>query len=141
MKIHELFSKRQKQLRGEVPDVYRYDDIPQELRVQIVRIWRAVLVDSRYGSDASQVYKFLHQKLSYEYGRFTLDQRDDSTYHGGRNDSYDVTTVINFFLGTDDIERAVDVIELAFQCVDQDVRYNSNGYFSHESRPTKQLMN
>ena len=28
MKIHKLFSKRQKQLRGEVPDVYQYKTIP-----------------------------------------------------------------------------------------------------------------
>ena len=55
MKIYELFSKRQKRLRGEVTDVYQYEDIPQELRVQIVRIWQAVLRDSRYGNDAHQV--------------------------------------------------------------------------------------
>ena len=35
MKDYELFSKRQKQLRGEVPEVYQYEDIPQKLRVQI----------------------------------------------------------------------------------------------------------
>ena len=37
--IFSLFSKRQKQLRGEIPDVYTYDVIPQPLRVQIVHIW------------------------------------------------------------------------------------------------------
>lgn len=38
MKIYELFSKRQKRLRGEVPDVYQYETIPPELRVQVVHI-------------------------------------------------------------------------------------------------------
>ncbi len=38
MAIVELFSKRQKKLRGEVPDIYQYEDIPQKLRVQIVHI-------------------------------------------------------------------------------------------------------
>ena len=139
MKIYELFSKRQKRLQGEVPDVYRYDDISQELRVQIVHIWRAVLRDSRYSGDAHQVYKSLHQKLSYEYGKFTLDQDGDSSYHSVRNDSYHVTTVINFFLGTDDIERAIDVIELSFQCIDQDVRYNRNRSFSPRISPDEAI--
>ena len=138
MKIYELFSKRQKRLRGEVPDVYQYETIPQELRVQIVHIWRSVLRD-RYTDDAKQVYESIHQKLSYEYGKFTLDQNGNSDYHRIRNDSYDVTTVINFFLGTDDIERAVDVIELAFQCVDQDVRSNRNGYFSPRISPDEAI--
>lgn len=137
MKIYELFSKRQKRIRGEVPDVYQYETIPHELRVQIVRIWRAVLRD-RYNEDARQVYEFLNQKLSYEYGKFTLDQSEDysnSDYHRSRNDFYDVTTVINFFLGTDDMERAIDVIELSFRYIDQDVRYNRNGYFNPSISP------
>jgi hypothetical protein len=40
MPIFDLFSKRQKRLRGEVPGVYTYDQIPQTLRVQIVHIIR-----------------------------------------------------------------------------------------------------
>lgn len=123
MKIYELFSKRQKRLRGEVPDVYQYDDIPQELRVQIVHIWRAVL------KDEYSVYESFHQQLSYEYGKFTLDQDSDSSYHSVRDDSYHVTTVINFFLRADDIERAIDVIELSFRFIDPEVRHNHHAYF------------
>lgn len=37
--IFDLFSKRQKKLRGDVPDVYVYDNIPNALRVQIIHIW------------------------------------------------------------------------------------------------------
>ena len=29
--VFNLFSKRQKEQRGEIPDVYIYDDIPQKL--------------------------------------------------------------------------------------------------------------
>ena len=43
MAIFDLFSKRQKKLRGEAPDVYSYDEIPNALRVQIVHIWQDVL--------------------------------------------------------------------------------------------------
>jgi len=38
MPIFDLFSKRQKRLRGDVPDVFVYDDVPQPLRVQLVQI-------------------------------------------------------------------------------------------------------
>ncbi len=134
MKIYELFLKRQKRLRGEVPDIYQYEIIPQELRVQIVHIWRAVLRD-RYTDDARQVYELLHQELSYAYGKFTLDQDGDSSYHSVHNDSYHVTTVINFFLSTDDIERAIDVIELSFRFIDQDVRHNRHRYFRPSVSP------
>ena len=137
MKIYELFSKRQKKLRGEVPDVYQDETIPQELRVQIVHIWRAVLRD-RYTGDARQVYEVLHQELSYEYGKFTLDQDSDSSYHSVRDDSY-VTTVINFFLRTDDMERAIDVIELSFRFIDQDVRDNRNHSFFPQISPDEAI--
>lgn len=38
MKVFDLFSKRQKRIRGEMPDVYQYETIPSELRVQIIHI-------------------------------------------------------------------------------------------------------
>lgn len=38
MPIFDIFSKRQKRLRGETPDVYQYDTLPDGLRVQVVRI-------------------------------------------------------------------------------------------------------
>ena len=38
MTIISTFSKRQKVLRQEVPDVHYYDKIPTELRVQIVHV-------------------------------------------------------------------------------------------------------
>ena len=44
MKINELFSKRQKRIRGEVPDVYKYKTIPEELRIQVV-----LYLDGRLG--------------------------------------------------------------------------------------------
>ena len=38
MNVVDIYSKRQKRLRGEVPDVYQYETIPIELRVQVVHI-------------------------------------------------------------------------------------------------------
>jgi hypothetical protein len=40
----DIFSKRQKKLRGDVPDVYTYDTIPKPLKFQIIYIWKDTLV-------------------------------------------------------------------------------------------------
>jgi len=39
MPIFDLFSKRRKRQKGEMPDVYVYNKIPETLKVQIVHIW------------------------------------------------------------------------------------------------------
>ena len=39
----DIFSKRQKRLRGEMPGVYRYDTLPSELRTQVLRILERAL--------------------------------------------------------------------------------------------------
>ena len=130
---YELFSKRQKRLRGEIPDVYQYETIPHELRVQIVHIWQTVLTNRHYDI-AQQAYEFFHDTLSYEYGKFTLDQSDDFGSHRGR-DSFYYAVVIEFFLHISDLERAIDVIELSFRFIDQDVRHNRQGYFRPNVSP------
>src|SRR3972149_1808111 len=75
MAIFDLYSKRQKRLRGEVPDVYTYDDIPKPVRVQIVHIWKDSLGDEdeyyRY-DEVKQSYKFIVETLRREYGVFKL---------------------------------------------------------------------
>ena len=125
MKGYELFSKRQKRLRGEVPDVYQYEDIPQELRVQVVHIWRDVLRTTRSGftsgfyEDAYRAYYTFHDVLCREYGMFELG--DGHQPHPQR--------VIDYFIGAKETERALDVIEVSFQYIDKDVRDNPSDYF------------
>ena len=76
MSIFDLFSKRQKALRGDVPDVYSYDAIPQPMKVQIVHIWNDTLGDgSEYYSSSlgtKEAYKFIVETLCREYGVFSL---------------------------------------------------------------------
>ena len=38
MGVMDIFSKRQRRMRGEVPDVYKYDDLPSGFRTQVVFI-------------------------------------------------------------------------------------------------------
>ena len=113
----KLFSERQKELRGEVPDVYKYDTIPRELREQVIHIWReafgepepAAMGELYYPDDTAAAYEFIHKTLIYHYGEPTLGAARDS----------DFKAVHSFFLETEEIEKAIDVIELSFQYMQQ----------------------
>ncbi len=115
MAIFDLFSKRQKKLRAEVPDIFTYDDIPQPLRVQIVHIIKDVIGEDRYSNDhhANDVYEFLQQALCREYGVFHLGKSYNDSPQG---------QVLNFLLQTTENDKALDVIELSFRYFDKVLR-------------------
>jgi len=119
MKIVNLFSKRQRELRGEIPDVYVYDDIPNPLRVQIIHIIRdAIGVDTYSSAHATQIYQLVKNTLCREYGLFELTRNARSVDE----------SIFNFFLAEPSVEKALDVIELFFKLIDIHVRarYPSN---------------
>ena len=111
MAIVDLFSKRQKRLRGDIPDVYIYDELPGPLRVQIVHLWsRALDKRGQYGQVSS--YDTIASILCEEYGYFRLP---GEKYPSNRHDE-----LIAFFLGETDIERVLDAIELSFRYINYD---------------------
>ncbi len=120
MTIFDLFSKRQKRLRGEVPDVYTYDSIPNRLRVQIVHIWRdSIGNENEYYDENKGVkrgYKFIVETLCREYGVFRLTDREYGDRYGSR--SY-IRELFEFFLQEEDAEKTLDVIELSFRVIDR----------------------
>ena len=109
MSVADIFSKRQKRLRGEVSDVYQYETISHELRVQIVHIMNDVGQLIHYSDGAAKVYAFIHDTLCREYGIFELVKDAESNYDA----------VVDFLLQTEEIEKAIDVIELFFQQTNQ----------------------
>jgi len=113
--IFDLFSKRQKQLRGDVPDVYTYEDIPDPLRVQIVHIWKDTIgtenLNLNRNLNVQQGYEFIVTTLCREYGLFKLPGSND---YGQRE--Y-MTELVEYFLNTEDIEKTLDAIELSFQFI------------------------
>jgi HEPN domain-containing protein len=116
MMIFDLFSKRQKRLRGEVPEVYVYDDIPTALRIQIVHIWRDALGDlKKYDTPVEGAYKLVHDTLCREYGLFALAS--------GREAS---ERLIEFLLSEKNTERVLDAVELSFRYVERVA--SDNGY-------------
>ncbi|MDD2660177.1 MAG: hypothetical protein PHY54_10960 [Methylococcales bacterium] len=118
MAIFDLFSKRQKRLRGDVPDVYTYDNLPNALRVQIMHIWTDALGnsdqfnDSYYHYGVKNAYKLIVETLCREYGVFNLWEPD--RYQ--REINY-IIELFNFFLSENDIEKSIDAIELSFKVI------------------------
>jgi hypothetical protein len=112
--IFDLFSKRQKKLRGEMPDVYQYDEIPQTLRVQIVHIWMDTLgnAENYWKGKAHEAYEFIVNTLCKEYGVFKLPGAEK---FGNRD--Y-LNELANTFLQEKNIDRCLDAIELSFKIVD-----------------------
>ena len=117
MPIFDLFSKRAKANRGEVPDVYQYDEMPHPLRVQIVHIVNDALgPGDSHLSIRAEILQTIHDTLCREYGVFTLGNEDRL-----RGVDYD-TDLYKHFLNESDIERALDFVELAFKVIDTTCR-------------------
>ena len=57
MPVEDIFSQRRKRLRGEVSDVYQYENIPEALRVQIVYIMKDAFEIIKHDSRANKVYE------------------------------------------------------------------------------------
>ncbi|WP_213876165.1 hypothetical protein [Pseudomonas sp. dw_358] len=118
MGLFDLFSKRQRRARGEVPDVYQYEEIPDKLRNQIVHIWMETLgTPQQWGGGAAEAWPMICKILCREYGVFSLS---GGARQSSRKDS--VGEVVNFFLQVKDVEQALDVIELTFKVIDSSTR-------------------
>ena len=132
MTVFDLFSKRQKKLRGEAPDVYTYDNIPEPLRVQIVHIWQdalgnAVEYNDAYGGHVFQAYQLIVDTLRREYGLFELPpgnhHYEDRSYH---------SELVKFVLQEQDTEKIMDTVELSFRIIDQFTR--APNYYLHRQQ-------
>lgn len=108
MAVLNIFSKRQKRLRGETHDTYRYDVIPDQLRVQIVHILEET-VDHLYRGyprwQPLDTYAGIAKALRREYGVFRLAASEYA------NDKQDV---LEFVLREESAERVLDVVEVSF---------------------------
>ena len=117
MPIVDVFSKRQKKIRGGTPDVYSYDDLPGPLRVQIVQIWWAELgtndeyYNKFYFTEVKSTYDLIVHTLRHEYGVFQLVDKS-------RVKQSPVDEFCNFFLNEEDVEKALDAVEMGFRGIE-----------------------
>lgn len=127
MPISDIFSKRQKKKLGNVPDVFQYNDLPKEFRVQVVHILRDAIglpQNSFEGlsGDAHEVYKTIHDLLCREYGLFSLVNNPDGNF---------ANSIFNFFLNAD-TDKSLDLIELSFRVISN----LENNYSYHRNAGT-----
>ncbi len=129
MAIFDLFSKRQKRLRGEMPDVYTYAKIPQPLKVQIVHIIEDALGKDNYINEThvEEIYEFLHKTISREYGVFRLGKSYNESHQ---------QQLINYFLQTEKTDEVIDIIELSFKYIDKSIRED---YWRHKQQTNPKL--
>ena len=116
MPIYDIYSKRSRKVKGDVPEVYVYDDLPNPLRVQIVQIWTECLEKpNKYNRSAQQVdkcYKNIVEILQREYGVEKLPS-------GNRAYDYSYDELRQFFHETTEVDKALDVVELVCQLIDE----------------------
>ena len=126
MAIIDLFSKRQKVLRKEVPDVYEYAQIPQPLRVQIAHILRDLFGrPTPYDtSGCTAAFTQIEQLLCREYGLFKFPSIPNNFEESADE------RVIQFLLTEPDHERVLDAVEVSFSFL----TYLLRSHFEWQSR-------
>jgi len=106
MAIFETFSKRQKKIIGGYSDVFTYDSIPDQLRIQICHIWNQSLgIGRRDYMGENPVYRKLEEDLAAEFGLFSLGNKLRGTQEA----------FISFFVESATTEQALDMIEMSFR--------------------------
>ena len=123
MPIFELFSKRMARLQNPQPEVYRYDDIPRAMRVQIIHIWGDGLGnperDGDFTGNVRPTYQNIVDALRREYGVFKLIE---TTFDpNDRRLAY--SELCDFFLKTKDVTKVLDIIEITLKVIDGGTRY------------------
>ena len=113
MPIYDLFSKRQRVLEGKVPDVYSYDEIPQQLRVQILHILGDALgheTDDPYYDPSMGPYRHIHDVLCRELGLRRLGRDVPPNMDTAENR-------IRQFIGTGTTLEVLDAVEICFRVI------------------------
>ena len=116
MPIYDIYSKRLRKMKGDVPEVYVYDDLPKPLRVQIVQIWTECLEKpdrfTMAGQQIDECYKDIVKILQREYGVNKLPS-------GNRAYEYSYDELRDFFYETTEVDKVLDVVELVCQLIDE----------------------
>jgi hypothetical protein len=115
MGIFETFSKRRKkQERAGKADPLRYDNIPIELRRQIIMIWVDAIGPfdrSGYAEEANSNWTFILKTMTRELGQFNLG-----------NHRMDPFEQCESFLQQASTDGFLDLVELSFKIIDRCVR-------------------
>ncbi len=115
MPVYDIYSKRKKQQEqvGQ-PDVYKYDEIPEGLRNQIIYIWRTAIGTWREGSydysnePPDNIWIAIHDILCRELGLSSLGRKGDKPF----------TKCCTFLLEESNIDNILSLIEVSFRMIE-----------------------
>ena len=115
MPIANLYSHRKRVAEGQTPDVFAYDELSRELRVQIIHIWRdAIGPYYQYGDfeaknqlENNEAWELIHKTIAREHGLFSL----------GDKHRIDNSCEL-YLLKTTSVDAALDLIEATFFYID-----------------------
>jgi hypothetical protein len=104
MPIHDLYSKRQKRIQGEVPEVFQYENFSERFRVQVMYILRDLSSD--ISINRKEYFQKIHDNLCREYGLNNLLDRETPRLHESK--------IKDFLSICKDVE-VLDIIECSFK--------------------------
>ncbi|WP_340392844.1 hypothetical protein [Paenibacillus sp. FSL E2-0190] len=112
--IFDLFSKR-----GKKPDkeIFIYDDLPKNFRIQVIHIWSDAIgkwyyetdyLGKVYTSPSNNIWLQIHKQLCKEYGIFSLSEMGDNPF-----------AKCQYFIQNTTTEQVLDIIEMSFLWIDK----------------------
>src|SRR5438105_1539030 len=107
MAVFDLYSKRRKRELGQTKDVFTYDKIPRELRIQIIHIWNDAIgepgLSEWLAEEIHESYHEIAKVLRREYSTFQLVQR----YVDPNDSTHTKVELIEWFLAEQDAGRVL----------------------------------
>ncbi len=143
MPIANLYHKRLERIRGELPDVYVYNNIPPTLRVQIVHIMHELLGDKtaycndyRYGRNEHviDVYRSIVTVLRKEFGVFQLP------YTSNRYNDCHLDELTDFLLEAHHTEHFLSALELICKAIEMLARKFDYRHVKNASEKSKDAI-
>ncbi|KAA5847292.1 hypothetical protein F2A37_03390 [Pseudomonas chlororaphis] len=131
MPVLDLYSKRQKRLRGEVVDVYDYDTFPNTFRMQLSFMIGELMGDAsdyRSSHQPRKAYDDIVRALRKEYGQ---------PFIGAINHGNEYNELHAFLLDEPDVERCLDAVELCYAYGGELAR--SLFYISYRANPDEHV--
>ena len=120
MRIRNTYSKRQKQVRGELPDIFQYDRLPDKLINQISHLINGYLgecnsyLDIRVSKNLGKkvfpdyIYELMYQELCFNWGEKELIRIESVN-----NQSYG-KDIFARLCNEENIEKCLDIVEIIF---------------------------
>lgn len=123
MRIRNSYSKRQKQLRGELADVYQYDRLPDQLINQICHLitnymgncnsYFDIKINSEKNIFPDYIYQEIYKELCFNWGEKNLVAIESEYTQSFQTD------IFSRLENEENIEKCLDIIEICFSILEE----------------------